>query len=75
VKILDDYPMTPEDYCHTVAVQQGSDFRYSLLGLPLAQRQTLVAVHAFQIETTRIVDECRDTRRCPDQTGLVANRD
>ncbi|HRD47994.1 MAG: squalene/phytoene synthase family protein [Candidatus Competibacter sp.] len=52
--------MTPEDYCHHLAVRQASDFRYSLLGLPLAQRQTLVAVHAFQVETTRIVDECRD---------------
>lgn len=52
--------MTPEDYCHHLAVRQASDFRYSLLGLPLAQRQTLIAVHAFQVETTRIVDECRD---------------
>lgn len=52
--------MTPDDYCHHLAVQQGSDFRYSLLGLPLAQRQILVAVHAFQVETTRIVDDCRD---------------
>ncbi len=53
--------MIPEDYCHNLAVRQGSDFRYSLLGLPLAQRQTLVAIHAFQVETTRIVDECRET--------------
>jgi phytoene synthase len=30
-------------------------------GLPSAQRQTLVTIHAFQVETTRIVDDCLDT--------------
>ncbi|MCB1821811.1 MAG: squalene/phytoene synthase family protein [Candidatus Competibacteraceae bacterium] len=52
--------MTADDYCHNLAVQQGVDFRYSLLKLPLAQRQTLVAVHAFYLETARISQECRD---------------
>lgn len=52
--------MTPEDYCHNLAARQGSDFRYSLLGLPLAQRQTLAAVQAFHLEATQIVVECRD---------------
>ncbi len=65
--------MTPDDYCHHLAVQQGSDFRYSLLGLPLAQRQILVAVHAFQVETTRIVDDCRDigVARTGGETKLI----
>lgn len=53
--------MTPEDYCHDLAARHGSDFRYSLLGLPLAQRQTLVAVQAFHVETMQIAGECRDT--------------
>ncbi|MCB1766821.1 MAG: squalene/phytoene synthase family protein [Candidatus Competibacteraceae bacterium] len=52
--------MTADDYCHNLAVRQGSDFRYSLLKLPLAQRHTLVAVHAFYLETVRIPQECRD---------------
>lgn len=52
--------MTPQDYCQSLAVQPGSDFRYSLLGLPLAKRHTLVAIEAFHVETMRIVDECRD---------------
>ncbi len=53
--------MTPEDYCYHLAASPGSDFRYSLLGLPLAQRQALTAVTAFCAETTQIVDECRDS--------------
>lgn len=52
--------MTPEDYCYNLAAQQGSDFHYSLLGLPMAQRQALTALRAFYLETTRIVEECRD---------------
>lgn len=53
--------MTPDDYCYNLAVSPGSDFRYSLLGLPLAQRQALTAVGAFCAETAQIVDECRDS--------------
>lgn len=53
--------MTPEDYCHDLAARHGSDFRYSLLGLPSAQRQTLIAVQAFVVETMQVVTECRDT--------------
>jgi phytoene synthase len=52
--------MNPDDYCHDLAARQGSDFRYSLLGLPLAQRQSLIALRAFQLETTQIAQECRD---------------
>lgn len=52
--------MTPDDYCHHLATQRGSDFRYSLLGLPMASRQTLIAIRAFYVETTQIVEECRD---------------
>lgn len=52
--------MTSDDYCQTRAAQSGSDFHYSLLSLPLAQRQTLLAVQAFYCETTQIVVECRD---------------
>ncbi|MDG4553314.1 MAG: squalene/phytoene synthase family protein [Candidatus Competibacter sp.] len=53
--------MTPEDYCHNLAAPQGSDFRYSLLGLPLARRQALCAIQAFYLETAQIVVECRDS--------------
>lgn len=52
--------MTPDHYCQNQAVRQGSDFHYSLLGLPWAQRQTLIAVQAFHIETAQIMEECRD---------------
>ena len=52
--------MIPDQYCHDLAAQRGSDFRCSLLGLPLVQRQTLIAVQAFHVETLRIVDECQD---------------
>mgnify|MGYP000849042142 CR=1 FL=1 len=52
--------MTPEDYCYNLAVSPGSDFRYSLQSLPLAQRQALIAVKAFYVETMQIAEECRD---------------
>jgi len=52
--------MNPDDYCHDLAARQGSDFRYSLLGLPLGQRQALTALQAFQLETAQIVSECHD---------------
>lgn len=52
--------MTPDQYCQNQAVRPGSDFHYGLLGLPWAQRQTLIAVQAFHIETAQIVEECRD---------------
>jgi 15-cis-phytoene synthase len=52
--------MSPDDYCHDLAGRQDSDFRYSLLGLPLVQRQALVAIQAFQLETTQMVNGCRD---------------
>ncbi|MDS4030256.1 MAG: squalene/phytoene synthase family protein [Candidatus Contendobacter sp.] len=52
--------MSPNDYCHDLATQQDLDFRYSLLGLPLSQRQALTALRAFQLETAQIVSECHD---------------
>lgn len=52
--------MTPEDYCHDLANARGSDFRYSLLGLPLAQRQALCAIQSFCLETAGIATECQD---------------
>lgn len=52
--------MNPQAYCQDLAARPGSDFRYSLLGLPPEQRQTLVAIQALQLETARIVEECRD---------------
>ena len=53
--------MTPDDYCYNLAAPPGSDFRYSLLGLPLARRQALIAVKAFELEVTQIVDQCQDS--------------
>jgi phytoene synthase len=53
--------MSPDDYCHDLAARQGSDFRYSLLGLSVSQRQTLVALQAFALETAQIVNECHDS--------------
>ena len=52
--------MNPDDYCYNRAARPGSDFRCSLLGLPLEQRRALVALQAFQLETADIVQECRD---------------
>jgi phytoene synthase len=52
--------MSPDDYCHDLAARQGSDFRYSLLGLPLAQRQALIAIQALELEIAQIVVECHD---------------
>ncbi|MDS4040483.1 MAG: squalene/phytoene synthase family protein [Candidatus Competibacter sp.] len=53
-------PNIPDDYCQNLAARRGSDFHYSLLGLPLAQRQALCAVRAFCLETAGIVEESRD---------------
>jgi phytoene synthase len=52
--------MTPEDYCRQLALRPGSDFRYSLLGLPLERRQAWIAIRAFQLEISQIIEECRD---------------
>ena len=52
--------MTPDEYCRRLADSPGADFHYSLMGLAQAQRQALIAVQAFTLETTRIADECRD---------------
>lgn len=52
--------MIPDVYCQDLAARQGSDFHYSLLGLPLAQRQVLTAIQAFVLETGQIPEECRD---------------
>ncbi len=52
--------MTPDEYCRRLADSPGADFHYSLMGLAPAQRQALIAVQAFTLETTRIADECRD---------------
>ena len=52
--------MTPEDYCHQLAIRPGSDFRYGLLGLPLERRQAWIAIRAFQLEISQITEECRD---------------
>ena len=52
--------MNADDYCYDLAAGRGADFRYSLLGLPIRQRQALTAVQAFYVETTRIPQECHD---------------
>jgi phytoene synthase len=52
--------MTPDAYCRHLADSPGSDFHYSLMGLTQAQRQALIAVQAFTLETTRIAKDCRD---------------
>lgn len=52
--------MTPEDYCHNLAVRPGSDFRYGLLGLSLERRQAWTAVRAFQLEISQVIEDCRD---------------
>lgn len=52
--------MNVDDYCYNLATQGGADFRYSLLGLTISQRQTLAALQAFYLETSRIPRACRD---------------
>jgi phytoene synthase len=52
--------MNADNYCYDLATGRGADFRYSLLGLPIVQRQTLAAVQAFYLETSRIPEECHD---------------
>ena len=52
--------MNADDYCYDLAVGRGADFRYSLLGLPIPQRQALIAVQAFHLETAGIPQECHD---------------
>lgn len=52
--------MNADDYCYHLVTGRGTDFRYSLMGLPIPQRQTLAAIQAFYLETTRIPEECRD---------------
>lgn len=59
--LLTPYSMTPEDYCHHLAAPPGSDFRYSLLGLPPSQRQALTAIRAFLLETTPIAEQRQDS--------------
>lgn len=52
--------MNPAQYCHQLTSTRGSDFRYSLLGLAVPQRQALTALHAFCLETMRIPQECQE---------------
>lgn len=52
--------MNADDYCYDLATGRGADFRYSLLGLPIPQRQALAALHAFHLETAAIPQECHD---------------
>lgn len=52
--------MTPDDYCYRLAAPTSTDFRYSLLGLPLGPRQALSAVQAFCIETAQPVTGCQE---------------
>ncbi len=52
--------MNADNYCYDLATGRGADFRYSLLSLPISQRQALATVQAFYLETTRIPQECHD---------------
>lgn len=44
------------DYCHRVTKASGSNFYYSFLALPKAQREAIYAVYAF----TRLIDDAVD---------------
>ncbi|KHD05294.1 hypothetical protein PN36_00435 [Candidatus Thiomargarita nelsonii] len=52
--------MTPQQYCQKKVLRQGSNLYYSLRFLPLAQRDTLLALHAFFYEISHIRYECHD---------------
>jgi len=52
--------MTPQQYCKKKVLRQGSNLYYSLRFLPLAQRDTLLALHAFFGEISNIRHECHD---------------
>ncbi|PIE83069.1 MAG: squalene synthase HpnD [Candidatus Contendobacter odensis] len=52
--------MLPDEYCRNLAAPPGSDFHYSLLGLPLTRQRALIAVQAFYLEASRITEECHD---------------
>ncbi len=61
--------MTPDAYCRRLADPPGADFHYSLLGLTQAQRQALIALQAFNLEITRIAEDCRDPGVARDKLG------
>jgi len=52
--------MTPQEYCLNKVLHEGSSLYYSLRFLPLVQRNTLTALHAFFNEIKEIVYECHD---------------
>jgi phytoene synthase len=52
--------MTPQEYCFNKVLHEGSSLYYSLRFLPLAQRDTLTALHAFFNEIKEIECKCHD---------------
>jgi phytoene synthase len=53
--------MTHQQYCQKKVLRQGSSLYYSLRSLPLAQRDTLLALQAFFCEISDIRYECHDS--------------
>ena len=53
-------PMNPQDYCDQRVLRPGSSFYYSVLFLPIEQREALTALRAFHQELRGIVHETRD---------------
>ena len=52
--------MTPEQYCQQKATPRGSALYYSLLFLPLEQREAITALHALQRELRDAVEGAPD---------------
>ncbi len=52
--------MNPNDYCRDHAAPRGSSLYYSLLALPVASRQALMALHALRREVGRLPLESSD---------------
>lgn len=53
--------MTAQQYCQEKVLRQGSNLYYSLRFLPIEQRDTLLALHAFFSEISDIRYKCQDT--------------
>ncbi|MEO8629259.1 MAG: presqualene diphosphate synthase HpnD [Betaproteobacteria bacterium] len=52
--------MTPDQYCQQKAAASGSNFYYSFLFLPAAQRRAITALYAYCREVGDAVDEASD---------------
>ncbi len=52
--------MTPAEYCRAKVGQPGSSLYYRTLFLPAAQRNAMMALHAYCREVADVVDECQE---------------